>query len=426
MTLIEKIEDLGCGCDGIAGDKGLIRIDEALSRIETTAGVIAGTEHVALTMAVGRVLVSSVRPLQMVPPFDNAAMDGYAVRTADLTGHGPWMLPVQARVAAGERSVERLAEGRAIRIFTGAPVPDGADAVVMQEQVATSDGTITLEQAPEPQTNIRFAGEDMTVGKTILPAGRRLTPRDIAACAAAGHASVHVRRRVTAALVVTGNEVHRNGPSLEAASIWDVNTPMLSVAMSALGIDLQSTHLVADSRAALQDKLGHLTGRVDLIVTTGGISVGDEDHVKPALAALGGRISFSGVAMKPGKPVSFGRLGRSHWLGLPGNPLSAFVTWSLLGRPLIAKLSGQVGGLPTRRIVVARRQVRHRSGRCEFRLASIVGMDETGRDVVDFGNATHSGRVSTLPDADGLICVPSDIDTLPEGALIEFHPFSQS
>ena len=351
---------------------------------------------------------------------------GYAVRTADLKGHGPWMLPVQDRVAAGERSEERLAAGRAIRIFTGAPVPDGADAVVMQEQVARSDGTIVLTRAPEPRTNIRFAGEDMAVGKTIVPAGRRLTPRDIAACAAAGHASAHVRGRVTAALVVTGNEVHRNGPSLEAASIWDVNTPMLSAAMSAAGIDLQSTHLVVDSRAALQDKLGHLAGRVDLIVTTGGISVGDEDHVKPALAELGGRISFSGVAMKPGKPVSFGKLGISHWLGLPGNPLSAFVTWSLLGRPLIARLSGQVGGLPARRIVVARRQVRRRPGRCEFRLARIVGMDETGRDVVDFGNATHSGRVSTLPDADGLICVPSDIDTLPEGALIEFHPFSQS
>ncbi|WP_300017414.1 gephyrin-like molybdotransferase Glp [uncultured Roseobacter sp.] len=423
MAVIERIRSVGCGCGHMQGTKGLISIDDALLRIVQNTVPVRETEDLPLALARGRVLASSVRSRGQVPAFDNAAMDGYAIRSADLRGAGPWELSIRGRIAAGQPCDGRLPQACAFQVFTGAPVPEGADAVVMQEAVDRTGQTIVLTQAVEPRTNIRFAGEDMVAGKTVVPAGRRLSSRDIAACAAAGHGTVRVRRLITAALIVTGDEVRQVGEARGKAGIRDVNTPMLSAAMGAIGIALRSTEIAGDSRGSLREQIKALDGKVDLIVTTGGVSVGEEDHVKPALADLGARIAFSGVAIKPGKPVSFGRLSRTHWLGLPGNPLSAFVTWSLFGPPLFSALSGQDDGEHTRRHVVTSRPINHTPGRCELRPARIVGMDVLGREIVEFEDASYSGRVGALPDADGLIFLSSETDTLPEGALVEFHPF---
>lgn len=423
MTLLQRLENAACGCDNLTSAKALISVDDAMARIARTARAISQTQQVPLAQASGRTLAHSVRALGSVPPFDNAAMDGYAINTASLNGAGPWDLAIAGRIAAGQSDAPDLPAFAAVHIFTGAPVPAGADAVVMQEDVRRCGTSIRLHRMVAPGANIRRAGEDMTSGITLLPFGRHLSAKDIATCAAAGHAEVCVTRRTRIALLVTGDEVCSAGQTRGDSGIWDVNTPMLSAAITAPDVEFCGAFVAADTRAALRAQLYGLSKDVDLIVTTGGISVGEEDHVKPALADLGGSIVFSGVAMKPGKPVSFGRVRGAYWLGLPGNPLSAFVTWHLFGAALSTALAGKLRSQTARRHVVLSRPLEHRLGRCEFRLARLTGFDAEGREVVDFSDATQSGRVAQLPDMDGMLIVPADAEGLPQGALVEFQPF---
>lgn len=421
MTLFDPIDTNSCGCDAPARLKGLLSIDAALAVIAEATHPVADTETLPLARAKGRVLAEPVAARANVPPFDNAAMDGYALTCAVLQGDGPWDLPVSGRIAAGEGS-GRLAPGSAARIFTGAPLPPGADAVVMQEEAERTGDRIRLLRCPMPGQNIRRTGEDMAAGAEVLPAGRRIGPREIAACAAAGMASVTVRRNLRVALLVTGDEVRQAGEGLAAAQIWDVNTPMLTACLSAPGIDLIAVEHGADTPLALRAQLARMAESADLIVTTGGISVGEEDHVKPALAALGGCLRFSGVAIKPGKPVSFGSLGRAQWLGLPGNPVSALVTWQLFGSALLQALTGQAQGTCRRHVALAE-PIRRNPGRCELRPARLGGFDAQGREVVHCASATHSARAGRLPEADGLLFLPAETDRLPAGALVEFLPF---
>jgi len=362
----------------------------------------------------------------MAPSFDNAAMDGYAVATSALTGPGPWVLQVVARVPAGQEVTKPVAGVLVARIFTGAPIPIGADAVVMQEDVLRDGDAIQLSRRPAPGLNIRLKGSDMAKGATVLDKGHRLGPREIAVCAAAGAGILRVRRRLRAALLVTGNEVRRAGGAREAAQIWDVNTPMLTASLAGAGVEIVASAHGVDSHAGLVRQLGDLAAQADLVVTTGGISVGEEDHVKPAVMALGGETLFSGVAIKPGKPVSVGRIGKAYWLGLPGNPVSAYVTLQVFGTALIRALAGEVAGTPTRRHVVIATDIRRNPGRCELRPATLAGFDARGREIVSFEDATHSARVGCLPMADGLMYLPADVESLPAGALVEFQPFCRS
>ncbi|WP_349361161.1 gephyrin-like molybdotransferase Glp [Stappia sp.] len=423
MTVHQAIASPGCGCDSRDMLRSLIGIDEGLARIAAHAAPVRRTEAVALDKAAGRILARPVRARCPAPAFDNAAMDGYAVATSALTGRGPWELRVEARIAAGQATPTSVAGGGAARIFTGAPIPDGADAVVMQEEVLRDGDHIHLSRRPAPGLNIRRSGSDMARGARVLNTGRRLGPRDIAACAAAGAGVLRVRRKPRVALLVTGDEVRHAGGPREAAQIWDVNTPMLTASLAAAGVDVVAAAHGADTPAGLAGQLADMAARADLIVTTGGISVGDEDHVRPAVDALTGEILFSGVAIKPGKPVSFGRIGQAAWLGLPGNPVAAFVTWQVFGMALIRALTGETPGAPTRRHVVTANEIRRKPGRCELRPATLEGVDGQGREIVRFEDATHSARVGLLAEADGLMFLPADADFLPAGSLVEFQPF---
>lgn len=426
MTVHTSIASPGCGCDRRDMLQPLISIDEALARIAAHVAPAGPTEAVTLERALGRSLARPVRSRSMVPAFDNAAMDGYAIATSALTGAGPWVLRVVARVPAGQQTAASVAGPVAARIFTGAPIPGGADAVVMQEDVVRDGEVIHLSRRPAAGLNIRRSGSEMAKGTPVLDKGRRLGPRDIAACAAAGAGSLHVRRRLRVALLVTGNEVRHAGDTRRAAQIWDVNTPMLTASLAAAGVEIVASAHGADDPSGLASQLGDMAARADLVVTTGGVSVGEEDHVKPAVAALGGEILFGGVAIKPGKPVSFGRIGDATWLGLPGNPLAAFVTWQIFGMALIRGLNGEVAQAPTRRHVVTATDLRRKPGRCELRPATIAGFDAHGREIVRFEDATHSARVGRLPLADGLVFLPADVESLPAGALVEFQLFCQS
>lgn len=424
MTIHQAIASPGCGCDEQGAPSGLISIDNALSRIAALVAPVGGTEPIDLGRAVGRILAQPVRSRTMAPPFDNAAMDGYAVGV--LTGDGPWTLPVVARVPAGQGGAQPLAGKTAARIFTGAPVPDGTDAVVMQEDITRDGDRIRLQRRPTSGQNIRRAGSEMAEGAIFLESGCRLGPRQVAACAAAGVGVVHVRRRLRVALLVTGNEIRRAGASLAAAEVWDVNTPMMTAALGGSGLCLVATAQGADCSEGLARQLEDMAGRADLVITTGGMSVGEEDHVKAALAALSAELVFSGVAIKPGKPVSFGRIGSTFWLGLPGNPLAAFVTWQVFGKALVRGLTGEAGNGAARRLVITAEAISRKPGCCELRPATLAGFAAHGREVVTFQDATHSGRVARLPETDGLIFLPAETDELPSGSLVEFQPFCQA
>ncbi|RVT85523.1 molybdopterin molybdenumtransferase MoeA [Rhodobacteraceae bacterium CCMM004] len=426
MTVLPPLTPhLGCGCDTADPAVPLLDLDAALGRIARHAAPVAGSESLPLPQAVGRVLAAPVRAAAASPPFDSAAMDGYAVATAGLAGEGPWILPVGPRVPAGMAAPGGVAPDRAARIFTGAPVPAGADAVIAQEDVTPCGAAVTVARRPRPGSHIRRAGEDMARGQPVVAAGTRLGPRHIAACAAAGAGRVEVRRRLRVAVVVTGDEVRQAGAGRGAAQIWDVNTPMLCAALAGPRIDLVHVGQAADSVAAVRQAVGAWIGRADLVVTTGGVSVGEEDHVRPALRALGAEIAVHGVAIKPGKPLSYGTLGDAHWLGLPGNPLAAVVTWQVFGTALVDRLTGARASPEAARLAVAADVVHRNARRVELRPATRIGRDALGRAVVTFAPATHSGRVGGLPMSDGLIRLPPGRDPLPAGSLVAFLPFSE-
>ena len=422
MTILQPIGTQGCGYDRRDTVKALLSVDDALALIRSQTRPVDETDVLVAEHALGRILADTNTALHMTPPFDNAAMDGYAVVTSALRGKGPWELPVITRIPAGQ-AAGSLSGLQASRIFTGAPIPSGADAVVMQEDVQRTGATVRIDDRPAPGLNIRRAGSELAAGAEVLRQGCRLGPREIAACATAGVAQVHVRRRLRVAILVTGDEVRQVGADRSEAQIWDVNTPMLRALLARPGIDLVAVENGLDSLDGIFLQIAELVGTADLLITTGAISVGEEDHVKPALQAMGADIAFSGVAIKPGKPVSFGHVRGTLWLGLPGNPLSAFITWQIFGEALVRRMTGEIGQGIARRHVITSQAISRKPGRCEFRPAHCTGFDAHGREVVSFDPETHSSRVVGLSAASGLIYLPADAAFLPVGALVEFQPF---
>lgn len=417
--VVARLDGPGCGCDAA---QGLASIDEALERLRALPRRSVVFDEVALGAAHGRVLARPVTARANVPPFASSAMDGYALASRDLAGEGPWELPVTARIAAGDTGTDPLEPGTAARIFTGGALPEGADTVIMQEAVTTRPGGIAFAHLPAPGQHLRQIGDDMGAGDEILPAGRRLGARDIAAAAAAGRATVSVQPVLRVALLMTGTEIADQDRDLLPGQIWDVNGPMMAALLQRTDCRIVAAMRAEDDSDALYTQMRDLAARADLLVTSGGISVGDTDLVKPTLLALGGTIDLSGVAIKPGKPVSFGRLGGATWLGVPGNPVSAYVTWQVFGTAMLDHLSGRA---PTsrRRHVVLSQALDHHPGRCELRPAGLAGHDASGREMVRFDTRTHSARVGTLCRADGVILIPAETDRLQAGDLVEFLPF---
>lgn len=418
MTVFARLDVHGCGCDAA---QGLASIDQALERIRALPRR-KDTEDVPLAKAMGRVLARPVTARANVPPFASSAMDGYALCAGDLIGDGPWVLPVSARIAAGDDARAPLPPGHAARIFTGGAVPGGADCVVMQEAVTAHPGRIEIRPRPSPGQNVRAVADDMGHGDVILPAGRRLTARDIAAAAASGRASVTVTKALRVALLLTGNEIVPQRQDLAPGQIWDVNGPMMIAMLTRPDVEITARAVAEDDADALTAQIAALADMADLLITSGGISVGDTDLVKPSLLALGGTIHLSGVAIKPGKPVSVGTLGRTAWLGLPGNPVSVHVIWQVFGTALLDHLTGRQP-VTARRHAVLADPLEHKLGRCEMRPALLAGHDANGREMVRFESQTHSARVAMLARADGLILIPAEADQMRAGDLVEFLPF---
>ena len=327
----------------------MLTAQQALDHLLSNAQVVHESERVPMQAALGRVLAEDVHSLVDVPPLDNTSMDGYAVRTADTATPGN-VLTIAQRIPAGSMG-SPLQAGTVARIFTGAPVPPGADAVVMQEDCAIPDGSsdqVQINVVPISGQWIRRQGEDLSVGKTALKAGMFLRPQELGVAASAGLTHLNVKRRVKVAAFFTGDELALPGEPLKPGGIYNSNRDTLLACLRSLGCDATDLGIVPDRLDATREALRKASKDHDLIITSGGVSVGEEDHIKPAVTAEG-RLDMWQIAIKPGKPLAFGAVrkssepqdGEAWFIGLPGNPVSSFVTFLLFVRPFILKLQGR-------------------------------------------------------------------------------------
>ena len=398
----------------------MLSFEQALERLLAAAQPVAEIRSQPLTAAAGRVLALAQRSTVAVPPLDNSAMDGYAVRCADVTAAGV-RLPVSQRIPAGTVGTA-LQPGTAARIFTGAPVPAGADAVVMQERCEHGEGGVVINHVPRPNENIRRAGEDIAPGGEILEPGIRLRPQDIALAAAAGLPELPVYRRVRVGVFITGDELVQPGEPLPPGAIYNSNRYALRALLEGLGCAVRDLGTVPDNLAATRDALRRAAADNDLIITSGGVSVGEEDHVKPAVDAEG-RLDLWKIAIKPGKPLAFGEVrragGKAWFIGLPGNPVSAMVTFMVMVRPFVLRLQGVRDVTPRAFAMRADFDWPRPDVRAEFLRARIN--DQGG---VELFRNQGSGVVTSLCRGDGLVINPPGL-AIARGDSVRFAPYAE-
>jgi molybdopterin molybdotransferase len=367
-------------------------------------------ELVPVADADGRVLSEDVVSGVDLPPFDYSAMDGYAVRVADFTGPGPWQLRVSAEQRAGG-GPQSLRAGSAARIFTGAPLLAGADSVIMQEDAERSGDDVTFRSAPGLGNHVRRRGEDLAQGAVALTRGTRLNPFRLGLVAAVDRAEVRVARRPRVALLCTGDELREPGSAARPGSIPDSNAPSLSALARRAGAEVRRLPRTSDDLAQTRAALRSALFDCDVLLTVGGVSVGDHDVVKTALEAEGVNIDFWKVKIKPGKPLAFGRKGNAFVLGLPGNPVSAQLTLCLFGLPLLRALQGDAAALPHVTEVRLATAITQKPGRLGFYRAKVID------GVAHVHQNQASGAPTSMAQADVLIMVPEDSSGVAAGAV---------
>ncbi len=406
---------------GIGPGHAPMSVDEAGARAASVAAPVVGLQTLPLWQADGRVLAEDIRAGLSLPTFANSAVDGYALRFGDLALGSETRLPVLGRIAAGEAAATLAAPG-VLRIFTGAPIPPGADTVVMQEDVRREGDVVVLPPGLRRGDNLRPVGEDVAPGDLVLAAGHRLRPQDLGLLAAIGHEHVTVRHRPRVALFSTGDELTEPGQPLPPAGIYDANRALLRALLARAGAEPVDLGILRDDRDSLPSRLAEAARDCDLVVTSGGVSVGEEDHVRAALSALG-TLDFWQVAIKPGKPVAVGTVAGTPFLGLPGNPVAVFVTFAFIAQPMLARLAGAICP-PLLRLPVRLGFSHHgKPGRREFLRVSL----EQGVDGISLARrhpGEGAGSLVSLVQSDGLVELAEDLPPAEEGEIRPFLPYA--
>jgi len=410
-----------CGCSSVT-DSTLKPLEEALELLLSHAKPVPDMDMVPLSEAVGRVLAQSVVSRITQPPWDNSAMDGYAVRAADLT-EGHTTLPISQRVPAGV-DPQPLQPGTAARIFTGAPVPADADTVVIQEVCEQSGDQVTITEAAAKGANIRRAGEDTKEGQEVLQVGTRLGPQHLGVAASVGVADLPVARRIKVALFSSGDELINPGKPLGPGQIYNSNEFTLKGLLQSLGCEVVTLGIVEDTFDATCKALTSAASQADLVMTSGGVSVGEEDHLKPAVEKLG-TLDLWKIAIRPGKPLAFGHIDGTPFIGTPGNPVSLFVTFCLFARPFILKMQGVEGGglVPTAVQARAAFDWSKPDKRREFARARLQ-TNADGEAEVTLFSSRSSGVLNSLAWANGLAVLPEN-RVLSAGDQVQFLPYSE-
>ena len=399
----------------------LLAVEAAAARMAAHVPPVRETEAVGLADALGRVVANDVRTKIPLPPFDNSAVDGYAVRHADLAASGETRLRIVGRSQAGSRT-EAVGAGQAIRIFTGAPMPEGADTVFMQEDCRVEGETVILPAGLKPGANRRLRGEDIAAGAVALPAGRRLGPEDVALTAAIGCTEIEVRRRPRVAVFSTGDEIVEPGKPLGASALYDANRYLLLALLRGMGAEAHDLGILKDDPAALTPALAAAAEGHDLILTSGGVSTGEADHVKAAVEQVGKLVLWR-LAIKPGRPVAMGVVRGTAFAGLPGNPVAVFVTFVHVVRPLIQRLAGaevaSASALPVR----AAFQYKKKKGRREY---VRVGLRRGADGVIEAVKHPQDGAgvLTSLTETDGLAELLEDRVEVEPGSTVGFLSYA--
>lgn len=419
MTSGKKLLD-----DCFLHDRDRLRHDECLSLVLERLKPVVGTGKSPVTQAPGRFLSKRIVAPRNVPLHTNSAVDGYAISHSSLA-NAAITLKINSRIAAGDRNTAPCVAGAAARIFTGAALPDGADTVVMQEDcdVSANGRNVTVPPGVKAGANIRRAGEDLTEGDTVLEPGRMIRAQDVAALASLGAAEVDVFKPVRVALVSSGDELVQPGQPIVEGQVYDSNRVMIAALASSLPVEITDLGVLEDDVRAVEEVLRRTAVDHDLIITSGGASRGEEDHIVETVGKLGKRHLWQ-IAIKPGRPMVMGQIGDCAVVGLPGNPVAAFVCFLLYCRPAITRLGGGNWREPQRFAVPAGFSVaKKKPDRREF-WRGWLETDERGRQVVRKFERDGSGLISGLRRATGLIEVPEEVVAVEEGSNVTFLPFS--
>jgi molybdopterin molybdotransferase len=401
----------------------MMSVDEAVAIIAARVTAVQDVETVDLKNADGRVLAVGISAPLPLPPFTNSAVDGYAVRSGDLSGDTEQTFPLAGRIQAGASAQAPLKPGHAMRIFTGAPMPEGADTVFMQEDVRIDEaGRVVLPTGLKAGANVRPAGEDIVAGTQALPAGQRLRPQDVALAAAFGLTRIEVRRRIRVAVFSTGNELVSPGAPRAAAQLFDSNRFMLMAMLARLGCEVSDLGILRDDRLSLASALTQVAGAHDLILTTGGVSTGEEDHVKAGVESVGTLVLWR-MAIKPGRPVAMGIIDGTPLIGLPGNPVASFVTFVHVVRPTVLALTGALQqalvAMPVRAAFTYKKKIARR----EYVRVNLRRGADGVLEAVKFPRE-GAGLLSSLVETDGLVELGEEVTRVEPGQIVGFLSYA--
>ncbi len=411
---------MGC-CDV----KGLMPIESALSQMQSELTNVCQAISLPLEQALGYALAEDILSPLNVPAFDNSAMDGYALSQVELQNcscEQPVVLKQVGRALAGSPYIGEIPSGCCVRIMTGAVLPEGADTVVIQEQVSTIDEQIQFTHSPRLGDNVRLVGEDIKLGQRVLKQGHQLTPRDIPLLASLGLQSVQVFRKLKVAVLSSGDELKALGEPLKAGELYDSNRYSMIALLSRLNVEVIDFGIIKDDKNALRKAFLSADQQADVVISSGGVSVGEADFIKEILSELGG-ISFWKLAIKPGKPFAFGHLPNSVFFGLPGNPVSALVTLYQLAVPAINKLSGVAGKAPIRFTAIIQDEIRKKAGRTDFQ-RGLYAVNQAGQIIVKSTGKQGSGIFSSMSQSNCFIVLEQERGNVQAGESVIIEPYS--